>query len=284
MKNILAVLLLGFLVFSADAFAWEVETPSKVYEGIAFKIILKGERANAYEWGAIFLGRAYKFFIEGEDAVAILAVPLDTQAGKRSISIEKHMTETSYLSILYWIDVESRTFLSQVVSFPVLSPAELKRHKAEQKRINEITSEYETNAPRLHGFDWPKQDGCIVTSSFGNKRLNSSKKVIGRHWGVDCKAAVGENVYAVGWGVVVFAQKTLLGGNTVIVDHGYGAFSIYMHLSEINVRAGSTINQGHVIAKSGATGRASGPHLHLGIKVNSIDIDPIMFLKMGGAR
>lgn len=274
--------LLGLLVtlFAAgNVSALTIEAPRAMHEGTAAKVWLKGERASDHKWEVIFLWRVYKFFIEGNDAVAIIAVPLDEPAGSRTIVFENDSRE-----LRRWIEIKKKSFPVSVVTFPPLSREELGRNNKEKAEILKITGIYsDGHWPRQ--FYWPlEQGGCDVVSAFGKKRLNSKKKLIGRHWGVDCRAREGDLVHSASGGIVQFARETLLGGKTVIIDHGFGVFSIYMHLLGTFVAAGEEVGGWNVIGTAGATGRASGPHLHIAVKVNSIDVDPIEFLKMGGAK
>jgi murein DD-endopeptidase MepM/ murein hydrolase activator NlpD len=79
-------------------------------------------------------------------------------------------------------------------------------------------------------------------------------------------------------GTVKLAKELFFSGNLVIVDHGTGIFSLYAHLSRIDVVAGQDIEKGQQIGLSGASGRVNGPHLHWGIKVNGIYVDPLQFV------
>jgi murein DD-endopeptidase MepM/ murein hydrolase activator NlpD len=81
-------------------------------------------------------------------------------------------------------------------------------------------------------------------------------------------------------GIVVFAQELYLEGNTVIIDHGFGLYSIYMHLSKIQSSEGDTVHVDEVIGLVGATGRVTGPHLHWGIKLLGAKVDPFSLVRV----
>jgi murein DD-endopeptidase MepM/ murein hydrolase activator NlpD len=83
---------------------------------------------------------------------------------------------------------------------------------------------------------------------------------------------------AINRGVVTFAGPLGLYGNTIVLDHGFGLESFYMHLSEIDVKQGEMVQRDQVIGASGETGYAEGPHLHLTVRVGGISIDPMVFL------
>jgi len=102
-----------------------------------------------------------------------------------------------------------------------------------------------------------------VTSRFGNKRLfNGSMKSF--HQGLDLRARTPTPIHAPEGARVVLAKDLYFTGNTVILDHGYGLFTIYGHMSRIDVKVGDKVAKGQVMGLSGMSGRASGPHLHWG--------------------
>ena len=98
------------------------------------------------------------------------------------------------------------------------------------------------------------------------------------HTGADYHAAAGTPVHAAADGVVALAANHFFSGNSVFLDHGDGLITMYFHLSEIDVEEGQRVERGQVIGKVGSTGRATGPHLHFGIRWRGERIDPTMLL------
>ena len=98
------------------------------------------------------------------------------------------------------------------------------------------------------------------------------------HPGLDLRAATGTPILSSGAGRVVLAQDLYYSGNTVIVDHGSGLFTIYAHLSAIEVRESQEIAPGVQLGLAGATGRVTGPHLHWGAKIGDRPFDPTALL------
>jgi murein DD-endopeptidase MepM/ murein hydrolase activator NlpD len=113
-------------------------------------------------------------------------------------------------------------------------------------------------------------------SPFGSVRTYTDGQTR-RHTGVDISAATGTLVLASSNGRVVFARPLDIHGNHVVIDHGWGIFSAYSHLSTLYVVPGQFVLQGDVIGLSGNTGRSTGPHLHWEIAVNGIWVDPVRF-------
>ncbi len=124
-------------------------------------------------------------------------------------------------------------------------------------------------------FQYPVADP-IVTDPYGYTRKTGEYSIA--HKGSDFKADEGTPVMAMNRGVVRLVRTYRNYGKTIIVDHGLGLMTFYMHLSKINVVAGQLVTKGQVIGLSGQTGYADQPHLHLTVRINDISIDPIIFL------
>jgi murein DD-endopeptidase MepM/ murein hydrolase activator NlpD len=111
------------------------------------------------------------------------------------------------------------------------------------------------------------------SDSFGNQRLFDGK-LASVHRGLDYRAKMSTPVAAINSGRVVLARPLYYEGGCVVIDHGLGLMSIYMHLSKFQVKAGQKVRRGQIIALSGASGRATGPHLHLGVRWQGSYLDP----------
>jgi murein DD-endopeptidase MepM/ murein hydrolase activator NlpD len=138
----------------------------------------------------------------------------------------------------------------------------------------------------MHRIDEPLWSGNFLrpinapaTPSFGTKRVFNGK-VNSIHRGTDFPAKVGTPVVASNAGQVVLARKLFYEGNCVIVDHGQQFLTMYMHLSKIEVEEGSTVRKGERLGLSGATGRVTGPHLHMAVRWESAYIDPTKLLAL----
>jgi len=118
-----------------------------------------------------------------------------------------------------------------------------------------------------------------ITSPFGNNRVFNGQ-LKSYHNGVDFRAPTGSPVFAANSGVVKLAANLFYSGNVVIIDHGTRIFTIYAHLSKIDVTSGQQIKKGQRLGLTGATGRVSGPHLHWGVKVNGVAVNPMQFIKV----
>jgi peptidase M23-like protein len=150
--------------------------------------------------------------------------------------------------------------------FVTPDPEQEKRAEEDQKKMRAI---YDTVTPeRLWEgkFRLPLKN-VPTGGNFGRRRiLNGESR--SPHAGVDFPAAAGTPVFASQTGKVVLAENLYYSGNTVVIDHGYGIYTMYAHLSKIGVQAGDAVTVGQEIGKVGATGRVTGPHLHWGLTIN----------------
>jgi murein DD-endopeptidase MepM/ murein hydrolase activator NlpD len=144
-------------------------------------------------------------------------------------------------------------------------PEQQKRAAEDQKKLRAI---YDTLTPeRLWDgkFRLPLKD-VTTGGNFGRRRvLNGEAR--SPHAGVDFPAAAGTAVFASQSGKVVLSEELYYSGNTVVIDHGYGIYTMYCHLSQIGVESGQSIDAGAELGKVGATGRVTGPHLHWGLTI-----------------
>ncbi len=123
-------------------------------------------------------------------------------------------------------------------------------------------------------FTRPLKTGYRISGAFGNRRIFNNVVPAG-HSGTDYAAPQGTPVYAIADGVVVFTNNDMfLSGKTILINHGYGIFASYSHLNEISVKEGEKITQGDIVGKIGATGRATGPHLHFTLTWLTTRLDP----------
>ena len=151
------------------------------------------------------------------------------------------------------------------------------RIEREQARVVAVRTRDDARTGFAQPFIWPVQGR--ISGRFGNQRVyNGTPK--SPHSGMDIAAANGTPVKAPADGVITFADPGFyLTGGTVVLDHGHGISSNFLHLSRIDAKIGDVVKQGAVIAAVGATGRATGPHLHWGMNWFDVRIDPLLVLE-----
>jgi murein DD-endopeptidase MepM/ murein hydrolase activator NlpD len=158
---------------------------------------------------------------------------------------------------------------------------ELARIKEESKAMADAFAIVTPERLWRGGFEAPVPG--TATSSFGRLTITNGKPA-GRHQGADFRAATGTPVLAPNAGRVVLARNLYFAGNTVIIDHGFGMFSMLAHLSRIGVERGVTVARGDVVGESGATGRVTGPHLHWAVRFGAMSVDPLALMSASAAQ
>jgi len=152
----------------------------------------------------------------------------------------------------------------------------LKRIEEEREEANKIYATANAGLKFNSKFILPMSSA--ITSPFGTARVfNGTLKSY--HGGTDFRAAVGSSVIAANDGVIVIAKDRYYAGGSVVIDHGEGIYTQYYHLGSLNVKVGQSVKKGDIIALSGASGRVSGPHLHFGVIVGGVQVNPINFVK-----
>ncbi|MFC0336850.1 Peptidase family M23 [Kushneria avicenniae] len=160
----------------------------------------------------------------------------------------------------------------------VSPPPEIaERIRREQAGVSQARTRDERITDFTEDFIWPVKGR--ISGRFGNQRIYNGTPG-SAHSGMDIAAATGTPVKAPAGGIVTFANPDLyLTGGTVLIDHGYGISSNFLHLSKLDVKVGDRVAQGDVIGEVGATGRATGPHLHWGMNWFDTRIDPLLVLE-----
>ena len=160
-------------------------------------------------------------------------------------------------------------------------PAIAERIRQEQARVTEARQRDDARDDFTQAFIWPAHGR--VSGRFGNRRVYNGEPGAA-HSGMDIAAPQGTVVKAPAAGVVTFADRGLyLTGGTLLLDHGHGISSNFLHLSRLDVNVGDRVKQGQAIGAVGATGRATGPHLHWGMNWFDVRIDPLLVLEASGA-
>jgi murein DD-endopeptidase MepM/ murein hydrolase activator NlpD len=211
----------------------------------------------------------------GPDGVFLIGFGREAQRATLALTYADGRSETRALTI------EKRSWLIQRVDgLPqqTVTPneEELQRIRTEAAQASEARKIDSAEALFRTGFIWPAAGP--ISGVYGSQRiLNGEPRA--PHFGVDIAAQPGAPVVATADGTVTLAHEgMLLSGKTLIVDHGYGLSSVYYHLSEIEVHPGARVSQGQLIGRVGATGRATGPHLHWGMNLFDVRLDPALLV------
>lgn len=245
-------------------------------QGEPVLVTFAGVAATSTIRRATFDGTTLGLFVYRGAVSALIGIDLYKKAGtyKISATLSDGTNFESYLTVAARTKVEAplgipeklggNTTKSQATLVSTLAS-----ENAELARIKTGTKSFWTESFRL-----PLKNP-IVTDSYGYSRQTGAYSIA--HKGTDFRAKEGVAVMAVNRGVVRIAKTYRNYGKTVVVDHGLGVMSFYMHLSKIHVSVGQLVLPNQTVGLSGMTGYAEQPHLHLTIRINGTSIDPMVF-------
>ncbi len=219
-------------------------------------------------------GKRFGVFELSRKRMCLLPVPLGTPPGIYTLFIGSQRRKIRVYAKRY--PEEHLTVASNMVSY---TPEILARVKREICLIKKKVAPFRPYNFIDGPFVWPLN--TRITSPFGLRRFFNGKPR-SPHGGIDLAAPRGTPVRAANAGHIVLARHLYLPGNTIIIDHGLGIYTIYAHLSRFLVHEGDMVKRGQIIALSGATGRVTGPHLHFGCYIEGIKIDPQSLLDLLG--
>jgi murein DD-endopeptidase MepM/ murein hydrolase activator NlpD len=223
---------------------------------------------------------------EGPDAKAtavwraLVGVDLEQAAGEYKFVVSEKTKDGDAGSCEAGIKVRAGTFsterLKVAPDYVKPNPEQLAKAQEDGNKLREL---YATVTPEKlwQGRFRVPLDGVKTGGNFGRRRvLNGSAS--SPHTGVDFPSPTGTPVHAAQRGRVVLAEPLYFSGNTVLIDHGLGVYTLYGHFSEIDVKPGDLVATGAVIGKVGATGRATGPHLHWGLTVDRARVNALQIV------
>lgn len=222
-------------------------------------------------------GRSYDLLQMGEHWLGFLGVDAKQTPGPYRVEAKIGTT-----TLIETVSVAKRAFPVTVLTVtPELEeqgynpPAIQSNVAAENARLNRALI-YTPRAYFSKPFVNPLDD-IVIVGAYGNIRKSGTVEL--QHLGTDLDAVEGSSVYAINDGVVNLAENFTNYGKTIVVDHGVGIFSFYLHLNEFNVKVGDRVTRGQVIAKSGNTGYSIAPHLHFSVRIRNASVDPLRFIE-----
>ncbi len=231
---------------------------------------------------ATAFGNSVQFFRSSNDVwAALLGIDLTTEPGSYDVSVrataqDGHVTQETYALSVGQKDFPTRR-LNVDPSF-VSPPSEvIERIQREARQLDEIFTTATDERLWRGGFLRPVPGDS--TSSFGRRSVFNGQPR-SPHSGTDFRAAEGTSIKAPNAGMVVLAADLYFSGNVVIIDHGWGLYSYFAHLSSIAVAEGVRVEQGDVVGDVGATGRVTGPHLHWTVRLNDARVDPLSLMQL----
>ncbi len=219
---------------------------------------------------------------------------LASDKNKELAKYEASIDETQALSNEYSSKLEEQEDLIEdllAAERKRIEEEERKKKEAEEKkRQEEAAANANNNTPqdtnndndngsgvKVGGFIWPCPSSTRITSPFGY-RAQPTEGASTFHKGIDIGASTGSNIVAAAGGSVVTAAYSVSAGNYIMIYHGDGIYTVYMHCSKLLVAVGDEVSQGQVIGLVGSTGVSTGSHLHFGVTVNGTYVNPLNYV------
>jgi murein DD-endopeptidase MepM/ murein hydrolase activator NlpD len=228
-------------------------------------------RSDARRATGRFEGAPLRFFPVPGGSAALIGVDLEHRSGRFSIEVRGDDGRRTRLELL----VLEREFPEERLTVPegyVEPDARSLRRIARDQRL--LAALWRRSADRRYWWgEFTAPSEGAAGSPFGLRRVFNGEPR-SPHAGIDFRAPQGTVVRAANRGRVVLAEELFFTGNTVVLDHGLGLFTLYVHLSELEARRGALVDKGEEIGKVGMTGRATGPHLHFAARIGEARIDP----------
>ena len=213
---------------------------------------------------------------DGRRWEALAGVDLESKPGLYSLTGKVWMSDGRTQPIRKSLRVLPKKFPTQRIrvkqKYVTLNKRDSERAAREHRQLTEIWEL--TTTPRMWVESFVKPVPSKLTSGFGRRRIVNGEPR-SPHSGVDLKATTGTPIRAANAGKVVMAKDLFFAGQTIILNHGLGLYTLYAHCSKMSVKPGDLVGQGEVIGEVGATGRVTGPHLHWACRINGARVNPL---------
>jgi len=264
----MSILLLLAVVFSAN-------------QGSALRVTLPHEQGMK-EVAVVWKDKKVPAVRVNDLWVTVIGIDLDAMPGEQQaqalFTMEDGRVDERQVDIKVIEKKYPTTKLVVEEKYVELSKADLDRANRESAETEAIYAIIDNEALWTGPFTVPIPGRS--GTNFGHRRVFNNEPRA-PHAGADLRAITGTPIHATNRGRVVLAKNLFFTGNTVILDHGLGIYSLYAHLSRINVKVGDLVLNKQVIGLAGATGRVTGPHLHWGIRAQGARVDPFTLVGTG---
>ncbi|UCD84147.1 MAG: M23 family metallopeptidase [Deltaproteobacteria bacterium] len=286
--SVLLITLLGcFTGLSAEApsgeFSLIIDLKPEVFApGQVVVVTVTGEQRIEKVSGR-FQGRDVFFQRSGNanEYQALLGIGLFTKPGEYRLEIKTDFHDVPTRRMYRSISVTDKVFALQRLTLPpelvTLSEKDLLRVGREKVRLDKIWRKETPERLWKGGFIKPVEGEW--GSEFGLRRIINDEPR-SPHTGVDITAPEGSPIRATNSGRVVLTDDLFFSGNSLVIDHGQGLYTMYFHLSKFIAKEGQKVKKGEIIGLVGSTGRASGPHLHWGVRLQETRVDPVSLISL----
>lgn len=282
--TIAALILLALAENSLAASArWTVAIePARIVNGspVLFRVTVpKPARALSAKW----LGHdvTFNFDAGSKSWFALAGVSQETKPGSYPLELHGETSAGPAISFEKKVKVALQRYPRIPLTVPSRYTAPNPEDQKEIEKAKEIKTEiFKTVTPdREWKGSFSPPVNSEISDGFGIERVFNGT-VQSTHQGLDFRAPTGTEVAAVNAGRIILARPLFFEGNCIVIDHGQGLLTLYLHLSKFLVKEGDDVSKGQPIAQSGGTGRATGPHLHLAVRWQGVYVNPQVLLKM----
>jgi murein DD-endopeptidase MepM/ murein hydrolase activator NlpD len=255
--------------------------PLPLQQGSAMVVSIRTDRPVTLT-GA-FEGWDIPFALSGDQYIGLVGVSANPVTGVMPgiypITLTAVTAQHEQISIISNVQINAGHFASEYIDLPpdrqaLLDPVLV---QTEKDKLNAVWTIFNPQRYWTGAFAVPVATYTRVSSSFGTRRAYAGGPFSTYHEGTDFAVGAGTPVYAPAAGVVVLAEPLTVRGNAVVIDHGWGVFTGYYHLSQIEVTVGQTVQPGAELALSGNTGLSTGAHLHWDMRIRGLNVDPLQF-------
>lgn len=212
---------------------------------------------------------------------ALAGISLETPTGTYELKLTEALLHGKSRELLRRIRIGRAVYPKITVKVPRQytepSPEQLRQINADKDLKQRILAS--ENPERQWQGPFMAPVSAVISDVFGTERIFNGE-VQSRHLGLDYAVPIGTPVHAINRGLVILARPLYFEGNCVVLDHGQGLLSLYLHLSEFKVKEGDEVETEQLIGHSGGTGRATGPHLHLAIRWQGVYLNPQSLLRL----
>jgi murein DD-endopeptidase MepM/ murein hydrolase activator NlpD len=215
----------------------------------------------------------------GNQWEGLIGIDLDAVPGSHAIAVRVEPQSGPAISATHTLVVKAKQFpirhLTVAPQFVDPPESEVQRIQDEARTLARIYDN--TATPRQWSGSFELPVAARANSSFGTRSVFNGE-ARSPHSGADFPAPTGTPVTAPAGGVVTLAASQYFTGNTIVIDHGLGLYSVLAHLSTMSVRVGDHVTAGQHVGLVGATGRVTGPHLHWSVRLNGARVDPLSLI------
>ena len=268
---------------AAPSAAWTIRyQPIRIVNGspVVFRVTTpKPVRDLAGNW----LGHQIDFSFDPQTKTwfAIAGASVETTPGSYSLELEAETTGGQAISFDKKIPIQRQRYPRVMLKVPgrYTAPSPEEQREIEQDKKTKEEAFKTLSAEREWRGSFAPPVKAEISDVFGVQRVFNGA-VQSTHQGLDFRVGAGTPIAAVNRGKVLLARPLFFEGNCVVVDHGQGLLTLYLHMSKFSVKEGDEVEKGQQLGLSGGTGRATGPHLHLAVRWQGVYLNPQVLLAL----